>query len=102
MENKIETLVDFRSTHNVVTKPFTVEELKKRENKSGEVSEKVKISLDNLIKFDKYSLLDYVSKIITGNELGINPVVNYKVSARTTKDEVIIKVTGTVNYDEVK
>ena len=98
---KTKNIVDYRSFHSVVVKPFTEKELKERENKSGVITEKVTVSLSKLIKFDRYGLFDHVCKLITGSELGLR-AITYKVAGRTTDDEVIIKVTGILNYSELK
>lgn len=89
----LENLVDYRSFHTVVRKSFNAKQLLERVNKDNVLTEKVVISLDDLIKFDRHELNEKLSKLITGSELRLINL-DYKVAGRTTKNEVILKVTG--------
>lgn len=91
----LENLVDYRTFHSVVRKPFTAEQLKQRAKKDNVLTEKVVISLDTLLDSDRHTMSKHVSKQITGNDLGLDNV-QYKVAGRTTSNEVILKVTGKV------
>jgi len=94
---KTKNIVDYRSFHSAVVKPFTVKELKERENKSGEISEKVVIDIDDLINCNILWLANFVSKKITGNDLALK-TISYKVAGRTTNNQVILKATGKIDY----
>jgi len=94
---KLKNLVDYRSLHSVVVKPFTVKELKERQNKSGVISEKVVVKLDDLINNSIDVLSNNVSKKITGNDLALTKI-DFKVAGRTTNNEVILKVTSKIDY----
>jgi hypothetical protein len=93
---KIRNYVDYRSLHSIVEKPFNKKEIEKRLTKDNVLSEKVTININDLIGYSKDWIDSYVSKKLTGDELALDNV-QYKVAGRTTKNEVILKVTASYN-----
>lgn len=90
---EVKTVKNCRTYHDVITKPFTLEELKAK--KSTVVSAKVSIPLSDLIWNDQEWLNDEVSERITGSIAGLTEI-SFEVFGREGKDNVILKVTGDV------
>ena len=89
---------DFRSDHDVLTRPLTASELTDKRRKDGTVKVKVKVELFDLIGQDMEWLNDEVSEKITGSTCGLT-AIGYRLAGRTTDNETILEVIG--NVDDV-
>lgn len=89
------TIKNFRSEHEVLIAPMTAKEIIDNVRSDGTIQAKVLVSLTDLIKWDIDTLNDFVSEKITGSEIGLLDIT-YKISGRTTNNEMILKVTGEV------
>lgn len=92
------TIKNFRSEHNVLISPMTKKELEDNVRADGTIQSKVLVSLTDLIEWDIDTLNDFVSEKITSSENGLLDI-SYKISGRTTNNEIILKVTGAVYLD---
>lgn len=91
---------DFRSTHNVLVLPMTEKELEENVRKDGTVQAKVLVDFIDLVDNDLEWLNDEVSERITGSIAGLTDISFY-VAGRTTINQVIVKVTGTVEFENL-
>lgn len=94
----IKEITNFRSYHNVLVRPLTVKQLTQRSTKQNIISEKVLISFNDLVDNNGEWLNDEVSEKITGSIAGLMNI-QYKVAGRTTSNEVILKVSGEINFN---
>jgi hypothetical protein len=95
-------ITDYRSKHNVLTAPLTIEELKEAANKFGYISSKLTIELESLIDGDLERLNDEVSERITTSVCGLMDI-SYDVAGRiASSGEIILKVTAQVNFEDLE
>lgn len=92
---KIKTIKNFRSTHNVLIKPLTVEEAKERMTKDFILKEKVLITFSDIVNNDIEWLNDTVSDKILDSPFALTDI-SFDVMGRTTNNDLIIKVTGSI------
>lgn len=93
-------ITDYRSHHDVLTKPMTEKELTDNITKSGKISAKLVVDLNDLVNNDIDWLNDELSERITDSVAGLTDI-EYTVAGRTTNNEVILKVTATVEFDNL-
>lgn len=91
----------WRKTNEVLTSAMSIEELEKNSNKDGMITAKVVVDLDSLIDNNIEILNDTVSERITGSECGLTDI-SYKIAGATVNNEVILKVTGCVEFSMVE
>lgn len=93
-------ITDYRSKHVVLVKPMTEKELKENVRKDGSIQAKIRVSFNDLLENDLEWFNDYAAESVTNSVVGLTDI-NYSVAGRTTNDEVIIKVTASVEFDNL-
>lgn len=96
---ELKHFVDYRSIHNLLVQPMNQKELKDAVRKDGTVAVKVVIPFNDIVSFDLEWLNDEVSEKITGSIVGLTNI-SWDVAGRTTNNEVILKVTGAVEFED--
>ena len=91
---------NFRSKHNVLVNAMTVQELKENVRKDGTIQAKVLYGLENIMTDGLETVNGDVSVSITGNPCGLTDI-SYTLAGRTTASELILKVTGTVEFENL-
>ena len=97
---KTNVIVNFRSIHKVLLTPMTEKELKENVRKDGTIQAKVLVDFNNLVNYDIEELNDEVSDMITDSVAGLTDI-SYKVAGRTTSNDVILKVTANVEFENL-
>jgi hypothetical protein len=92
---------NWRSNHDVVLEPLTLEELNDSMSKAGMVTCKLLVSIEDLIDGDMEALNDNVSERITGSEAGLTDISYKLVGRQPQSNETIIGVTGHVEIDNL-
>ena len=90
-------VTDYRSHHDVLTSKVSKKELKEIVNKEGKVTLKVLFALTDIMK-DENKVKKESAERITGSETGLSNVELF-IAGRTTKNEVIMRVTGIVEFE---
>jgi len=91
---------NFRSTHKIFDLPMTEKELRELVSKKGTISGKVLVDFNDLVNNDFDWLNDVASEKLTGSICGLTEI-NFIVVGKTTINQVILKVTGTVEFDNL-
>lgn len=76
---------------NYLTKPLTMEEMKKQMEEKNEVTGVIRIELSDAIENDLEGFLDFISEKLTGSPLLMG--IDYEVIV-ADKDWIYLKVTG--------
>jgi hypothetical protein len=96
---ELKHFVDYRSIHNLLVQPMTDKDLKAAVRKDGTVKAKVLVDFNDLVNNDIEWLNDEVSEKITGSIAGLTDI-SFDVAGRTTSNEIILKVTGAVEFED--
>jgi hypothetical protein len=91
---------NFRSDHEILIAPMSKEELKENVRKDGTIKVKVYVPFNDLIDNNLEWLNDEVSEKITDSVAGLTDI-DYYVAGRNTKNDVIVKVTANVEFDNI-
>lgn len=96
---ELKHFVDYRSIHNILVRSMNAKELKENVRKDGTIQAKVLYKLEHMISDSKDTVIGDVSTAITGNPEGLSNV-SFDLAGRTTRNEVILKVTGTPIFED--
>ena len=98
MESKV--IKSWRSMNEVLTSPMTKEELESNSNRNGVINANLLIDFFDLVNEDIEWLNDEVSERITGSIGGLVDIF-YKVVGKTSNNEIVVKVTGEVDFENI-
>ncbi len=96
---ELKDYIDYRSKHKLLVEPMNQKELRDNVRKDGTVQAKVLVSFNNVLANDLDYLNDDVSEKITGSSAGLTDIC-FDLAGRTTKNELILKVTGVPEFEE--
>ena len=97
---KTKNYTDFRSLHVLLTEPMSQKELRDNVRKDGTIQAQVVVTLEEVLDNDLDYFNDTVSERITGSIVGLTDISFDLAGSVTGTNEMIIRVTGTVEFED--